>query len=189
MVVGAFLGVVAIAKPTIWPRPTWRSLLSVVVLIALSAQIWIFTKFKPFSSKGPHLLNWQMLLPHSTWLFMLASIMFIAVLNRFTKMRHHWNTHPALARAATAEITAHGITLTDAFVKSEYQWQGFQKFQETKHLFLLYTGTGSHLMIPKRAFESPEELQAMRALLKLIQAPTSGFQVVPLATGPIPATN
>ncbi len=42
-------------------------------------------------------------------------------------------------------------------------------------MFLIYTGAGSYLMIPKRGFESKEELEAMRSLLKLMH--TAGMRV------------
>jgi hypothetical protein len=189
MLVGIFLGAIAVLWPSALPRPTWRMVLSIVVLIGLCFQIWYFSRGLPPRKRGAPPITWETFLPHSTWLFMMVSIMAISILNRVTQLRRQWETQPALARPKTAEVTAHGITITDAFVKSESVWPGFEKCEETKHLFLLFTGTGPYFMIPKRAFGSTEELDAMRTLLNLIKSPRSAFQVVPVAAAVVPAQN
>jgi hypothetical protein len=189
MFVGIFLGAIAVLWPSALPRPTWRVFVSIMVLIALCFQIWYFSRGLPARKRGAAPITWEILLPHSTWLFMMVAIMAISILNRVTQVRRQWETQPALARPKTAEITASGISLSDAFVKSESIWHGFEKWQETKSLFLIFTGAGNYLMIPKRAFGNPEELTAMRSLLGLIRTAGSAFQVVPVMAAQNAAVN
>lgn len=182
ILVGAILGLIAIARPGLFPRPNLRTIISASIIVFLMIQIWVLSYFfHLFSSKAVRNLHWQILLPHSTWLFMMVAIIIFSFLNRGKILRRDWDHNVALHRPQIADISANGITFTDAFRKSEYQWQGFSSCEETKNLFLISIGTGAFFMIPKRAFETTEQLEAMRSLVKRIQTPGSAFQVLPVA--------
>ena len=56
-----------------------------------------------------------------------------------------------------------GVATTFPTGKSQLEWRAFTKYKETEHIFLLSTGTRSHL-IPKRVL-SAEQVQELRALL------------------------
>jgi YcxB-like protein len=47
----------------------------------------------------------------------------------------------------------------------EEKWSSFEKFKETKHLFLTYQGKDVVGIVPKRAFPKPEAIAQFRNLL------------------------
>ena len=64
------------------------------------------------------------------------------------------------------------VTFTDEGVKSEKatgnieaKWSSFQKFKETKNLFLTYQSKDVVGMVPKRAFSSSEDIEQFRNFL------------------------
>lgn len=64
------------------------------------------------------------------------------------------------------------MTLDDEGLKSdseigrvEKSWSTFEKFQETKSLFLLFQTRDSVGILPKRAFPSQEDIAQFRTLL------------------------
>jgi hypothetical protein len=153
----------------------------ITLIAALVFQQWFNHKFSPQGART--LLTWQTILPHSIWLTILVYVSTIAAHNHRTRLPRHWEARPDLHRHQTADISADGIQLSDTQSRREYQWQAFVKYEETRTLFLLFMAESQALMIPKRAFETAEQLDAMRNLMKLI--PTSrapGFEVTPLAT-------
>ncbi len=96
MLVGIFLGAIAVLWPSALPRPTWRVFISILVLIALCFQIWYFRSGLQLHRRGGQPITWAILLPHSTWLFMMVAIMAISIVNRVTQLRRQWETQPAL---------------------------------------------------------------------------------------------
>lgn len=153
----------------------------VLLIAALVFQHWMNEKFNPRSTHSSK-LTWQVLLPHSIWLLLLVYVSAIAAHNRSTSMPRHWENRPDLHRHQTVDISAEGLTLSDTVCRHEFQWAGFVKGEETRNLFLLFNWESGGLMVPKRAFASDEELEAMRNLMKLIpRNQTAGFQIVPLS--------
>jgi hypothetical protein len=92
--------------------------------------------------------------------------------------------NPGLSRTKSVDISGVGITVCDPFSRSESQWQAFATCHETKSLFLLFTDPKTCLMLPKRAFASEEELNAMRALMRFVGIRGSGFSIQPVTTAP-----
>ena len=159
----------------------------ILLIAALIFQHWMNTKFNPHSAHATK-LTWQTLLPHSIWLLLLVYVSAIAAHNHSTSMPRKWENRPDLHRHQTVDISAEGLTLSDTVSRHDLQWPAFVKGEETRHLFLLFTWESSGLMIPKRAFASDEELDAMRNLMKLIPStPNTGFQVLPLSPRQSPA--
>ena len=154
----------------------------ITLIAALVFQQWFNHKFNPHAAKTD-LLTWQTILPHSIWLTILIYVSTIAAHNHRTSLPRHWEARPDLHRHQTADVSADSIHLSDTLTRREYQWPAFVKYEETKTLFLLFTSDSQALMVPKTAFESQEQLHAMRNLIKLIPANrTPGFEVTPLAT-------
>jgi hypothetical protein len=152
----------------------------VFLIAALVFQHWMQHKFNPTSRSIA--LTWKTLLPHSIWLTILVYVSIVAGFNQSTALERRWQKRPDLHRHQSAEITAAGVTFTDTDSSRRYQWSAFAKGEETKHLFLLFAWENNALMIPKSAFSSAEELNAMRHLMKLIpQSASRGFMVQPVA--------
>jgi YcxB-like protein len=152
----------------------------ILLIAALVFQHWMSTTY---NHHGAHVdkLTWQTILPHSIWLLLLVYVSAIAAHNHKTSMPRHWENRPDLHRHQTVDISAEGIALSDTVSRHDYQWAGFVKGEETRTLFLLFTSEHIGLMVPKRAFSSDEELDAMRNLMKLIPTnQTTGFEIAPL---------
>ena len=47
-----------------------------------------------------------------------------------------------------------------------WQWREFSSFLESPHFFHLYFNSRSFFLVPKDAFQGPDNLQQARALLK-----------------------
>jgi hypothetical protein len=167
-----------------FPWLTGRQAVALSTFILLIASL-IFQHWMTTQAPGHHSnkLTWQTILPHSIWLTILLYVSAIASHNHRTAMPRHWESRPDLHRHQTTEITAEGISFSDTLSHRNYQWPAFVKYEETRHLFLLFTSEKMALMIPKRAFPSEEQLAAMRNLMKLIPASQSaGFEITPLKT-------
>lgn len=160
----------------------------VLLIAALVFQHWMNGKTHPQSAHMSK-LTWQTLLPHSIWLLILAYVSAIAAHNYSTSMPRRWEARPDLHRHQTLDISAEGLVFSDTVCRREFQWSAFVKAEETRNLFLLFRWESNGLMVPKRAFESEEQLEAMRNLMKFIrQTQGAGFQVTPLSeTSPRPA--
>ena len=64
------------------------------------------------------------------------------------------------------------VTVSDTGIVSDHQlghtesaWNMYEKFRETRNLFLLYQSTDIIGIVPKRAFASPADLEQFRALI------------------------
>jgi len=58
-----------------------------------------------------------------------------------------------------------GIDVTAKHFSAHYDWPAFQKVKQTSSLVMLYTRERSGLVLPKRCFESENQLSAIRKLL------------------------
>jgi hypothetical protein len=111
---------------------------------------------------------WLILLPHLPWISFILLILVLATFRQFRAQKSLWTGNPLLQRPKNAEIVATGITISDDSARLEYQWSAFSKYRETKNLLVLFFGPSTYLMIPKRAFGSAQELDAMRAMATMI---------------------
>jgi hypothetical protein len=153
----------------------------ILLIASLIFQHWMNAKLNPRSAHASK-LTWQTILPHSIWLLLLVYVSAIAAHNHSTSLPRHWEKRLDLHRHQTVDISAEGLSLSDTVSRHDLQWAAFVKGEETRNLFLLFNWETSGLMIPKRAFASDEELNAMRNLMKLIpNTQSTGFQVVPLS--------
>ena len=176
------------------PRISRKTLLKILPLaipaVAIVA-IFKFDQMLPNRYQDPW--NWALLLPHTTWLGLVAWITAMTMLRTDKQRKETWEDRAGLNRQKTAEITADGFALKDAVTTAEFRWEAFMDFQETKKLFLLYTSAKTAQYIPKRAFDGDEQLNAMRALMELIPRRTNtGFPLQPMAGSaqppPLPKT-
>lgn len=164
-----------------FPWLTARQAIALGTFILLIASLIFQHVMSAKLSHHPDKLTWQVILPHSIWLTILLYVSTIAAHNHRSSLPRHWDNRPDLHRHQTAEISADGVSLSDTVSTRQFHWPAFTKSEETRNLFLLFQSDSIALMIPKRAFNSDEELNAMRHLVKLIPThhPT-GFEVAPL---------
>jgi membrane protein CcdC involved in cytochrome C biogenesis len=126
--------------------------------------------------------SWQLFIPHITWMALLAVLILAGQSNLKKRRKRFWDEKSSSRRAKTAEITAEAMVVSDPVTRFEYQWWAFVDWQETKNLFLLHASQQGTVCIPKRAFASSEELDAMRALAARISVSRSAFPVQPVGS-------
>ena len=78
---------------------------------------------------------------------------------------HSSPTAPGLRRPHQADFSDYGVIVADAYVRTTSQWPAFEGFRETPNLFVLYTSPLAFLIVPKRAFAGPAEVDAFRGLV------------------------
>jgi hypothetical protein len=64
------------------------------------------------------------------------------------------------------KTTENDLVATGKNFRSEYKWDFFASFRETKRIFMLYVSDKNFLVVPKRAFAS-RQLDEFRVLLAL----------------------
>jgi hypothetical protein len=153
----------------------------ILLIAALVFQHWMNNKLNPHNAHRDK-LTWQSLLPHSIWLVILIYVSSVAAYNHSKSMPRRWEGRPDLHRHQTVDISAEGLALSDTVCRREFQWSAFVKGEETRNLFILFRWESNGVIVPKRAFESDQQLDAMRNLMKLIpQSHATGFAVEPLS--------
>ncbi|MGZ7090791.1 MAG: YcxB family protein [Candidatus Angelobacter sp.] len=65
----------------------------------------------------------------------------------------------------TVSISDAGFISDHPLGHSETTWNMYEKFRETRYLFLLYQSADLISILPKRVFASPADLDQFRALL------------------------
>jgi len=118
------------------------------------------------AQNGAPVWDWMLLIPHVTWMFLVAS----AIVAANKRPRDKWESLPMLRRPKSALITDGGISVTDPLSRHDHQWQAFIGSQETKSMFLLFLSAYHVVFLPKLAFTSDVELNSMREFMKLIPA-------------------
>jgi hypothetical protein len=64
-------------------------------------------------------------------------------------------------------FTSTGVELKSDSFQARWDWNLFGHFSEEKEFFMIYPRSGGNsILLPKRAFESTESMDALRALLK-----------------------
>lgn len=79
-------------------------------------------------------------------------------------VRRDYRAHPNIQREHALRVDEEGLYLESEIGRIETRWPAYTRWRETKSLFLLYLGSRSFEIIPKRAF-SPQQLQEFRWLL------------------------
>jgi len=173
-----------------FPKVTWRTVSLIGVIGLLVAEFYglrLLERATGFRTTAASMLNWRMLMPHTTWLFFLAWINIITLRNQKKTLRALWDTQPSLHRMKTTDVSAEGVIISDDKTRLQYAWGAFVGWEETKNLFVLKTSSNMASFLPKRAFGGDEELNAMRALCELIPRSSSpAFPVVTSTTPPAP---
>jgi YcxB-like protein len=80
----------------------------------------------------------------------------------------HWRIYsrnPRLYGRRTVVFDNEGLTSDSEIAHVKIKWSSFEKFRETKNLFLIYQTKDVAGITPKRAFPSPEAVEQFRELL------------------------
>jgi YcxB-like protein len=72
---------------------------------------------------------------------------------------------PVAREQRNISVSPQGVSVASPVFTATYNWTAFTLIKETKRSFLLFTAPIIALIIPKRAFSSPDELQQVRSLI------------------------
>jgi len=181
-----FLGVIVLVSIVLTglksalPRTRWQAVVSLATIILMLTALVVMSVLLHSSdpSIGP-IWDRTMFVPHVGWAFLMTWLVIAGTVSRRRRLHRFWEGQQTLHRAKTADISAEGVTIADDVTRQEFHWEAFADWAETNTLFVLFPSEFNVIFLPKRAFASPEELDAMRALAGLIpSSKAGGFPVV-----------
>jgi YcxB-like protein len=79
--------------------------------------------------------------------------------------RRIYHRNPQLFEMRTVTFTDDGVKSEKATGNIEAKWSSFQKFKETKNLFLTYQSKDVVGIVPKRAFSNSDDIAQFRNFL------------------------
>ena len=103
-----------------------------------------------------------------TWIVVIAVFAALTLTQTFLPYMIHrriYHRNPQLFEMRTVTFTDEGVKSEKATGNIEAKWSSFQKFKETKNLFLTYQSKDVVGMVPKRAFSSSEDIEQFRNFL------------------------
>ncbi len=105
---------------------------------------------------------------HDLGLYFIGLATFVAVLLFLVtnvSIRSIYRRNSRMFGPRTVTISDAGFVSDHPLGHSETSWNTFDKFRETKDLFLLYQSADLISILPKRVFASPADLDQFRTLL------------------------
>jgi hypothetical protein len=97
--------------------------------------------------------------------FLLSPIALRFLLPRWIA-RRRYRRNPRLYGLRTVTLDENGLISDSKIAHTEIRWESFEHFGETKNLFLLHQTKDCIGIIPKRTVSDPEQLEALRLLLR-----------------------
>jgi len=105
------------------------------------------------------------------WNFCFSVILGICINPSFYLLQRYclartWKSQRCIREPVTLEVTEEGLTLSSPYFQSNLKWQIYTGFLETKNLFMVYQSERLFNLFPKRAFNSDEQINEFRELLR-----------------------
>jgi hypothetical protein len=124
------------------------------------------------------------------WIVVFALVWFVIFRYLRGAARRAWEAQPHLALPQTVETTEHGLRLTDPNSVRDCRWAAFTKWRENEEMFLLYNSDLTFDIVPKRAAQTPQQIELFRHLLqqhvRAVDAISFGIPVASVAPVPPP---
>lgn len=90
----------------------------------------------------------------------------LLVVNPYLGARRQFAKQPYLREPLTQIFTVETISSSSASTSSQVKWNIVQNVRETSRLFLLYYATNQALIVPKRFFSTPEQMDLWRRIVE-----------------------
>jgi hypothetical protein len=181
MLLGTSFGLRAAAIRGI-PAVKLMLLMIAAVTLVIGTAAYLLVPATPETDSGSSAYSYQWY----TWIFVGA--IWLRIFSLYTGQRPYrklWDGQTNLHAPKTIGISYDAVTFADALVSSTYRWPAFRRSVETPHLFLLYISDLQYHMIPKRGFETTQDLEEFRALVDHhINGRTQAFPVLQPASTP-----
>jgi len=94
-----------------------------------------------------------------------AALIILQLIMPYIIHRRVYSRNPRLYGKRTEIFDNEGLTSDSDIAHVEIKWSSFEKFRETKNLFLIYQTKDVAGITPKRAFPGPEAVEQFRNLL------------------------
>jgi hypothetical protein len=114
---------------------------------------------------------WTILLPILPWIGVALALWPLGYWALRRQRRKFWEGSAHLQQPRVVTVTDEMLTDATTLTSHAYRWAAFVKFHETTNLFVLYPTQYTLEIVPKRAFASPDDIQAFRAFLQERIAP------------------
>ena len=90
---------------------------------------------------------------------------------------------PQFQQVQSLDVDADGVHLATPLAETRWKWANFSGMSETPELLFVHLRDRSVLVIPKRAFSTPQQLDEMRATIRAnVSEHTGAFPVLPVAS-------
>jgi hypothetical protein len=86
------------------------------------------------------------------------------------RVQRLWGTAKHVGEPSTLQFMEAGMRRTSPSSSSQFQWNVVTRVFETRTLFVIFVGEGN-LLVPKRYFQSVDEMFAWRAVVEAGIAP------------------
>ena len=149
---------------------------SVLILLVVPQGICIFSAIL----NGNYGSSSGWVFPFFLFLFLALFIVFTLVINPL-RLANRVKKDPRLSSPVQYEVSEEQIIIKNQFSETKTDWGTFQRFVESKDVFLLIYTVNKNMfqLVPKRAFASSEEVDAFRKLLvaKNLKGKTNPFDI------------
>jgi hypothetical protein len=97
---------------------------------------------------------------------------------------------PQFQQVQSLDVDADGVRLATPLAETRWKWANFSGMSETPELLFVHLRERTVLVIPKRAFSTPEQLDEMRSTIRAnVSEHTGAFPVLPVASTSRPPEN
>ena len=131
------------------------------------------------------------LFPHAAWALYVGIIFAISARASRRQIEQLWEMQPSLTRQRTIDFSEAGVAVDEKVAARRYTWPSLVRLIETERLLLVCPSDVTFEVIPVRAFGSPGDLEAARALLRDNirdrESSPAAFAVIPTAALAPPA--
>ena len=147
---------------------TWRRTWPLAIFIAL---IWLLLPILIFAalaepSSGTPDTSWRAVLTNAAPFFVLMLLWtFIMGVLPYRNARKQLRAQPYLGEPMTHTFTTEKISASGASTSWSIGWSTVRRVTETKSLFITYHGLNLGVIIPKRLFQTPAQMDAWRKLI------------------------
>lgn len=143
----------------LWRATRFKYLTWILYLIGLFYLYWAFAIF----------MNGGYTMETSSSILQFSFVALFAFFAAFIvpRLRARMSLQGPVAREQrNISVSPQGVSLESSVFAATYNWTAFTLIKETKDSLLLFTAPILALVLPKRAFSSPDELQQFRSLIR-----------------------
>ncbi len=129
-------------------------LISVLIGIVLPAFFVVEALWKGKPSPGGNM-----------WLLLFPALLLAMLVSTYVGAKRHFASNKSLHGTLHFSVSEDGLDVSAPLCSGHSDWGSFYQAYETKYDFILLIGTNLFYTIPKRCFQTGEQLQHFKSLL------------------------